>query len=134
MINEQTALWCLEELANRDEQERLWLGRTKGEMSSLEEAWCGLFDDAGISRALESGYMRKKFSVEFCQKLELLRDVLRQLPEMSPPQIVIEHPKMEEVRRLAADLINMFIKESGSVNKNVQQHTPGVVGGVAEST
>ena len=46
MINLETLRWSLTELASREEQEQLWLGLSKDEMSSFEEATCGLFDDA----------------------------------------------------------------------------------------
>lgn len=48
---------ALVELADRDLQRRLWLGRdaAPGLMSSIEEATCGLFDDSALAAKLEQG-------------------------------------------------------------------------------
>lgn len=115
MINKQLALWCLENLASRDEQERLWLARTGNETFSLEEAWWGFFGSAGIESAMKSGYLQKTYSKELCRKVEALHNVMRQLPELASPEIVIAHPKMEEVRRIAADLLILFAQENGTI-------------------
>lgn len=117
-IDKQLALCCLENLASREEQERLWLARTGNETGSLAEAWCGFFDDAGIARAMESGYLQKTYSEELCRKVEALRNLLKQLPEPAPPKLVIAHPKMEEVRRIAADLLILFSQENGTINES----------------
>ena len=108
MINTEMACWRLEELASRIEQERLWMGRTDSEMSSFEEARCGLFDDAGVMRALESGSLRKTHSEELCLKFMALHELLKKLPENARPEDVIAHPRMAEVRSLAADLLSLL--------------------------
>ena len=56
--------WRLEELASLEEQKRLWLGASLREMSTFEEACCGVFDDAGVRRAIENGFMLDRYGSE----------------------------------------------------------------------
>jgi hypothetical protein len=111
MINRDVLRWCIEELASRDEQERLWLGRSQNEMSSFEEAVCGVFDDSGLTRAFESGYLEKNYSDEFCGKVNELHRAIHSVPEKLRPQEIIDHPRMEKIRILAREMLEMLSKE-----------------------
>lgn len=111
MINRDVLRWCLEELASREEQERLWLGRSQSEMSSFEEAVCGVFDDSGLTRTIESGYLEKNYSNQFCRKVNALHLAIHSMPEKLRPQEIIDHPGMEKVRILAREMLEMLSKE-----------------------
>jgi hypothetical protein len=113
VINLETLRWSLTELASREEQEQLWLGLSKDEMSSFEEATCGVFDDAGLTRAVDSGYLRRKFSEEINNKVASLSRLVAELPRNVHPREVINHPKMEDVRKLAQELLSLFDAEGG---------------------
>jgi hypothetical protein len=45
---------CLKELADESFQRRVWLASSGPEVSSFDEAVCGLFDDSGLGRSLET--------------------------------------------------------------------------------
>lgn len=70
-----TILDALTELADRSYQERVWAGLAAAEMSSFEECAERLFDDSGLSIALEQGTV---FGVEVDG---LLRDLSRNVVE-----------------------------------------------------
>lgn len=52
-MNIQKLVWGLEELADRELQERLWTGGIDGEMSSFVEAAISMLDDSGLSRIID---------------------------------------------------------------------------------
>ena len=55
MLDINLLLENLEELASKDMQEQLWLHRNKNRMSTFTEAICGIFDDARLTRVLDTG-------------------------------------------------------------------------------
>src|SRR5438270_7565100 len=111
MINKTSLFEGLRQLASRDLQEALWLNRKDNRMSSFTEAMSYVFDDAGIARAIEVGYLQKNFSSALCKKMDELRRLLHKVPENASPRDIILHPKMHAIRVLAAELIDMFSAE-----------------------
>lgn len=111
MINMTILLEGLAELASEDLQRRLWLHGNENQMSSFTEAICGVFDDAGLTKAMESRYLDKNFSRELCQKVERLDQLINLIPEDCAPKDIIEHPKMAAVRALSNDLLDLFMFE-----------------------
>jgi hypothetical protein len=113
MINRNVLLWSLEELASKSEQERLWDGPSDSkEISSFTEAVCGVFDDAGITRALEKGYLKSHFSSDLCQKVQELDALISHVPHYGvAPREVIEHPGMTKIRKVASELLLLFRTE-----------------------
>ena len=104
-IDKQRVGLALEELANREEQERLWLSDgSSGEVSSFTEAICGLYDDSGLSRALDSGELSDELSKRFC---ELSRRIDR-MPQDISPQEQIDHPAMKEISIIAREILAMW--------------------------
>ena len=55
MINKANRSEGLRELADQQFQEHVWSGQVPGQMSSVPELVCEVFDDTGLSDALESG-------------------------------------------------------------------------------
>lgn len=108
MINKNLIVENLHILASEKEQRRYWLPNGTNEMSLLDEQACQIFDDAGLTRAVDSGWLARNFSAEFCQKVESLRKALRRLPDDQAPEIIIEHPKMAEVRKLSEELLHLL--------------------------
>ena len=104
-INKQSVIWALEELSNRAEQERLWLSDgSSGEVSSFTEAICGVFDDGGVSRALDSG----KLTSELANKFKSLEKYISEISEEIRPQEQIDHPAMKEVVKISQELMEML--------------------------
>ncbi len=101
----------LNELASKELQEKLWLHGNENQMSSFTEAICGVFDDARLTRALETGYLKNNFSGVLCQKVEKLDQLINLVPEELPPEEIITHPKMSAVRALSGELLDLFKSE-----------------------
>lgn len=108
-IDRQPVLWALRELASREEQERLWLSDgTSGEVSSLTEASCGVFDDGGVARLLDMD----GFPSEIASLFKALLMCIKRVPHNAPPREQISHPSMEDVRRISRDLIDLLSTQS----------------------
>lgn len=112
-INLDVLRWSLEELASVDEQRRLWLGRAKGEMSSFEEACCGVFDDSRLGLALERGGLRERYGAEVADRFERLSVLTGKVPLDLWPDEQIDLPVMAEIRSLAQAILAspMFSRE-----------------------
>lgn len=109
-MNIQTLIWGLEELSDRDRQEKVWTGKAVGEMSSFVEAICSTFDDSGLARVLDAKRPIDTLSPEIEEKARQLDRVIRGIPQSGPPLEIIEHPAMNDVRVLAAELLAL-VKE-----------------------
>ena len=110
MINSETLCENLRELASRDLQEEIWLGNRENRMSSFEEAVCGVFDDAGLTRAIDTGFLQRTFSQEVHQRATELSDLVTLLPDKASPQDIIDHPRMNKVRSVASELLALFTR------------------------
>jgi hypothetical protein len=114
MINKSSLFEGLRQFASRKIQETLWLNGSDSRMSSFTEAMSYVFDDAGIARAIETGYLQKHFSEKLCRKMDELRRLLHKIPANDQPRNIILHPKMDQIRVLAAELLDLFSTESSS--------------------
>lgn len=101
----------LEELASKDLQKQLWLHGNKNRMSTFTEAICGIFDDARLTRALETGYVENNFSSELFLTAKKLDQLVGLIPDNLPPEKIIKHPKMCIVRFLSGKLLVLFAQE-----------------------
>jgi len=102
----------LEEFADKDLQERLWLHGDRNEMSTFEEACSRVFDDSGLTRAVESGYLKENYSESLCKKIRDFDQLLNVLPVNAKPEEVIHHPKMKDVRQMAGEILELFSQEN----------------------
>ncbi len=102
----------LEELAIKELQRQLWVNGGDDYMSSFEEAVCTVFDDARVTVGLDSGYLSRNYSADFCLKVSQLSAAIDKIPTNMDPSILIEHPAMEKVRSFAADALKMFENET----------------------
>jgi hypothetical protein len=118
MLIKNILLESLEELSDKELQEKLWLHGDENGISSFTEACCGLFDDAGLSRAVETGYLEKYFSKELCHKVDKLEWLLDKISEYLPEEEIIKHPKMDEVRVLSGELLALFKNELWILGSN----------------
>lgn len=107
------AISFLNELADEYFQRKVWLASTGPEISSFDEAICGLFDDTGLGHLLEK-QEHPVFSTEIDESLRkldrLVTDASRMFQSMSPAS-VIEHPKMQEIRCAAAKALAQMEQE-----------------------
>ncbi len=104
-MNTERVIWGLEELSDRDFQERVWLGNSPGEMSTFEESICRTFDDTGFGAVLDSERKRAELSPvvrELGMKLDRL---IKKVPYGLSTLEVINHPAMNEVRETAKEML-----------------------------
>jgi len=95
---------ALFELSDKEKQKQLWVVGEDGEISSFTEAICGVFDDGGITQALERGQLDKSLHDRFNE----LKRIVDQIPENLHPDRIIEHPSMPRIRVVASDLLGML--------------------------
>jgi hypothetical protein len=103
----------LSELADEDFQKRVWLASSGPEVSSFAESICALFDDTGLSDLLGKQTL-PVFNVEIDEGLRVLDRVVTDashLFQSMSPAAVIEHPKMREIRCLAAKVLAQMEQE-----------------------
>ena len=104
--------WGLEELSNKEEQLRLWCGvaNESNEISSLSEASCSVFN-YDVERILSNKQASFSLPIENVSLLRELSKKLKAIPSGLSPLEQVEHPEMEEVRRLASDLLAQLHRE-----------------------
>jgi hypothetical protein len=111
-MNLQKIFWGLEELSDRDLQEKLWQGQNSGECSSFIEAISLTFDDSDLGRAIDSGHNLNKLSPDAIRKFIILRRLISKVEQNAPPRKIIDDLAMIEIRKLASDLIKILKKEN----------------------
>ena len=100
-INRRSVIWGLEQLASRSEQERLWLSDgSSGEVSSFTESICGVFDDGGVSRALDTNKLPHSLAAKFRE----LSKYIDLVPQNVSPQIQIDHPAVAKIAKISLEL------------------------------
>jgi hypothetical protein len=103
--------WRLEELADKEMQEQLWMGKIAGEMSTFDECQCGIFDDSGLSLAMEANEPVEGFTKEMRAAAENLERLLSKLPQTGNDLDALNSPKMPDVRLAAAAFLALLSTE-----------------------
>jgi hypothetical protein len=93
---------ALRELADEHAQATLWNASGGPEVSSLAESKCRLWDDSGLSDAMERGVV---YSKSIDTQLRQLRDVLRRIDESAPVDAILASPHLEAARALAKQVL-----------------------------
>ena len=112
LINHKQVIGGLQQLRSEAEQRRLWLS-DGDEVSSFIEAYCELFVDSSLERALDSG--ETEFGAEVDRMLWDLDAVLIEIDDDRPVEKVIADPEMAKVRELASELLRRVMAK-GSKN------------------
>jgi hypothetical protein len=108
-VYDSTILECLRELADKSFQQRVWLASSGPEISSFTEATEGLFTDSVLGSELDK--QRRVFSETIDAKFSVLHKKLLAIDSQRHPSKIIEDPRMEEVRALATELLDLLSKE-----------------------
>ena len=95
----------LAELADKEFQQRTWFSESGPEVSSFSELVCQLFDDTGLSDMIDSPELEKQLGRVVAEGLRELDRKLDDVDSSTEPSRLIESPAMEEVRRLARELL-----------------------------
>jgi hypothetical protein len=98
--------WGLEELANKEEQLRLWcnVGNESGEISSLTEASCSVFN-FDVDRILEGKQAAFTLTEEVTSLLTELRNQLKQVASERSAREQVEDPAMETARMMSRNIL-----------------------------
>lgn len=102
---------ALRELADESAQRELWLAADGPRVSSFTECISRLWDDSGLSEALdsESGPV---YTPEVDDRLSALRRLLRRIDERRAPEEILHDPQLEESRAIAQRLL-MDLRQFG---------------------
>lgn len=112
-MNVELIMDVLKELsADPDYQVLLWSGGIEGEHASFTEAVCGLFNDSGLGRELDTGLVDKKYSTTLCQLARYLRSLLKDIDGCWEPEKIVSHSAMTTVREIASTLRILFMAET----------------------
>lgn len=101
MIYLENVVSGLEELADRKLQRELWLSSGPPEVSSLTEAVERLFDDSGLSIALEGAEPPPEVDARTFTLLKQLNEAVAQLDLHATPEEQLADPRMDYVSVLA---------------------------------
>ena len=94
---------ALRHLADEAEQRRSWLASHGPEVYSWAEATCHLWDDSGLSSALDRPGVT--YSVEIDERLRQLHELMRRVDSERSPQDILGDPLLPRIRDLAARLL-----------------------------
>ena len=95
---------ALRELADEQQQRRLWTATEGPEVSSFDECLSRLWDDSGLGVALEKA--GKVFDDEIDDHLRRLDCTLRGVDSMRPVDLLLVDPRLVEARELARHLLD----------------------------
>lgn len=94
----------LNELSSKKLQTKFWLfGGTHG-ISSFTEAICGIYDDGGVTRALDRGSLQEPLLTLFKE----LSTLLKEIPENTSQEEIMSHPTMESVKKISLELLKFL--------------------------
>jgi len=94
---------ALRELSDEHAQARLWSSAGGTEVSSLAEAKSRLWDDSGLSDAMDRGVA---YNDEVDTQLRRLRVVLHRVDENAPVGKLLASPDLASARSLARELLD----------------------------
>ena len=100
VISATAVVECLRELSDEHLQRRVWLASSGPEVSSFEEAICGLFDDTGLGDAIDGG--QDVFGREADNLLWLIGRKAAQIDRRWSPEQVLASEQLQQIRELAA--------------------------------
>lgn len=104
----------LEELSDRDFQERIWANKDNpnGYIASFTEADINVFDDAVVIDPLREGEIL--FDQKVTKALWELHTATAAIDDNRPPEEIINDPLMEIVRQKAARVLELIKASDGS--------------------
>ena len=104
---------CLEELADRSFQDRVWVRGDGPEVSSAVELVCQLFDDTGLGDLLESGGVATALGPDADRALRELQGLLDGVPAGLDAASLLRHPAWKAVMRAARDALDAMSAGQG---------------------
>lgn len=125
-VSREAVVSALRELADRDFQERVWLGRDpRGLVSSFLECAARLFDDSNLGPELDAG--RSVFDVQIDHRLTDIRRLLGQVDGAQGEAEIFDDPRLLRAVRLAAGLLRDLHEDGEMVSADQVAHGPVAV-------
>ena len=101
-VNKNMVSACLKELSDVDFQRRVWVRGEGSEISSLTETMCELFDDSGLTLALDKGE-GSVYDEEIDAALRRLGTMMDAVDTSADTEEIIESARWTRIVRLAED-------------------------------
>ncbi len=102
MINLEQLIAALQYLSDAEFQRRAWLASEGPVVSSFSEDVSQVFDDTGLSLALNAGRCPPELEERVFTALKELGAAVRRVDQAAPPERLLQDPRVKEVRELAA--------------------------------
>jgi hypothetical protein len=99
---------CLYELSSLELQHRMWLYGSDAEQSSFSELVSQLFDDTGLCDQINSLSFEDYIGKNVVQKLKELDKLISYIDQTESPELIINHPKMSAIRKVAQDILDII--------------------------
>lgn len=107
MINIEQLIAALRDLSDADFQRRAWLASEGPVVSSFSEDVCQVFDDTGLSLALDAGRRPPELEEQAFTALQELDAAVRRVEQAAPPERLLQDPRVKEVREIAARALTL---------------------------
>jgi heme oxygenase len=111
MVNPENVIVCLKSLADSSYQRRAWLSSSGPIVSSFSEDVSQLFDDTGLSDALEQG--SRIFGDVIDRDLRALGKAVIAVDESTPPADLLDSDELANIRQIAASLLSRISVQEG---------------------
>ena len=102
MVNVKQLIEALRDLSDVEYQRRAWLASQGPVVSSFDEQACQVFDDTGLSPALDTDRRPPELSEDAFSALKDLDLAVSRVEGNAPPERLLEDPRVVKVRELAA--------------------------------
>ena len=112
MVIRENVIDCLKSLADSSYQRNAWLASSGPIVSSFSEDVSQLFDDTGLSDALEHG--TRIFGDVIDRDLRALGEAVIAVDESTPPADLLDSDELANIRQLAASLLSRISAQEGA--------------------
>lgn len=113
VVNVKQLIEALRKLSDAEYQRRAWLASAGPVVSSFDEQACQVFDDTGLSPAVDTGRRPPELSEQAFAALKDLDRAVSRVEQGAPPERLLEDPRVEQVRMIAARALALLEGHSG---------------------
>lgn len=118
VIDKQSLIRALRDLGDERFQWDAWVHGKSGAISSFPELACQVFDDTGLSRALNRGSLEPFLGASADETLRELSATIDRVPEHKDASALVRSSDMQKVRELANKARREIMKHLGATASN----------------
>lgn len=111
MINNEQLIAALRNLSNADFQRQAWLASEGPVVSSFSEDVCQVFDDTGLTLALDAGKCPPELEEQAFLALQELDVAVRRVDQAAPPERLLRDPRVKEVREISGSVLALVAED-----------------------